>query len=90
MKKVAQRSSGTDLQGGRQNAHAVQALVQVGVVGPTQEGLPKFQVTSALRAAAKGTHPALLARPEQVAQGRPLAAAFTDTKTGTSQRVQCT
>lgn len=68
----------TDLQRGRQDAQAVQALVELRVVGPLQEGLPEFRLTSALQATAKGTHPALLAGPEQVTQGRTLAAAFTD------------
>lgn len=68
----------TDLQRGRQDAQAVQTLVELRVVGPPQEGLPEFRLTSALQATAKRTHPALLARPEQVTQGRTLAAAFTD------------
>lgn len=75
----------TDLQRGRQDAQAVQTLVELRVLGPPQEGLPEFRLTSALRATAKGTHPALLARPEQVAQGRTLAAAFTETDRNVSE-----
>lgn len=70
----------TDLERGGQDAQAVQTLVELRVVGPTQEGLPELRLTSALGGTAEGTHSALLARPEEVAQGRALAAAFTDTK----------
>lgn len=72
---------GTDLQRGRQDAQAVQTLVELRVVGPPQEGLAEFRLTPALGATAQGANSALLARPEQVPQGRALAAAFTDTET---------
>ena len=55
----------------------MQPLVELRVGGPPQEGLPELRLTFALRPAAQRTHAALLARPEQVAQGRSLAAAFT-------------
>lgn len=63
----------------------MQTFVQLRVVGPTQEGLPEFRLTSDLGAAAEGTNSALLAGPEQVAQGRALAAAFTHRKTRTGK-----
>lgn len=66
----------TNLQRGRQYAEAVQAVVELRVGGPSQEGLPELGLIFALRPAAERTHPALLAGPEQVAQGRALAAAF--------------
>lgn len=66
----------TNLQRGRQYAEAVQTLVELRVGGPPQEGLPELRLAFALRPAAERTHPALLARSEQVAQGRALAAAF--------------
>lgn len=78
----------TDLQRGRQDAQAVQTLVELRVVSPAQEGLAELRLTSALRGTAEGANSALLARPEEVTQGRALAAAFTDTKTGTGKRVQ--
>lgn len=66
----------TNLQCGRQYAEAVQTVVELRVGGPSQEGLPELGLIFALRPAAERTHPALLAGPEQVAQGRALAAAF--------------
>lgn len=38
----------THLQRGRQDAQAVQSLVELGVVGPPQEGLSELRLASAL------------------------------------------
>lgn len=64
----------TNLQRGRQYAEAVQALVELRVGGPPQEGLPELRLAFTLRPPTEWTDPALLARTEQVAQGRALAA----------------
>lgn len=76
----------TYLERGRQYAEAVQALVELRVGGPPEEGLPELRLTSALRPAAQRTHAALLASPEQVAQGCALAAAFTQSQGETGRR----
>lgn len=67
----------TNLQRGRQYAEAVQTLVELRVGGPPQEGLSELRLAFALRPTAEWTNPALLARTEQVAQGRALAATCT-------------
>lgn len=67
----------TNLQRGGQYAQAVQPLVELGVGGPSEERLPALRLTSGVRPATQGAHAALLARPEQIAQGSALAAAFT-------------
>lgn len=66
----------TNLQRGGQDAEAVQPIVELRVGGPSEERLPALQLAFVVRPATQGTHPALLARTKQVAQGGTLAAAF--------------
>lgn len=65
----------------------MQAVVELRVGGPSQEGLPELGLIFALRPAAERTHPALLAGPEQVAKGGTLASAFTQPETKHSRAV---